>query len=44
MVDLTLKELEKILYFESYVVLEPGTTDLKMLQLLTEDQLLVEAG
>src|SRR6202522_2552149 len=38
--DLTLKELEKILYFESYVVLEPGTTDLKMLQLLTEDQLL----
>src|ERR1700710_15728 len=40
MVDLTLKELEKILYFESYVVLEPGTTDLKMLQLLTEDQLL----
>ncbi len=40
MVDLTLKDLEKILYFESYVVLEPGTTDLKMLQLLTEDQLL----
>jgi DNA-directed RNA polymerase subunit beta' len=40
MVDLTLKELEKILYFESYVVLEPGTTDLKMHQLLTEDQLL----
>src|SRR3977135_1946091 len=40
MVDLTLKELEKILYFETYVVLEPGTTDLKMLQLLTEDQLL----
>ena len=39
MVDLTLKELEKILYFESYVVLEPGTTDLKLLQLLTEDQL-----
>src|SRR6201992_3522638 len=40
MVDLTLKELEKILYFESYVVLEPGTTDLKLHQLLTEDQLL----
>jgi len=40
MVDLTLKDLEKILYFESYVVLEPGTTDMKMLQLLTEDQLL----
>src|SRR5918911_5297161 len=42
MVDLTLKELEKILYFESYVVLEPGTTDLKMLQLLSEDQLLAK--
>ncbi len=40
MVDLTLKELEKILYFESYVVLEPGTTDLKMHQLLTEDGLM----
>jgi DNA-directed RNA polymerase subunit beta' len=39
MVDLTLKELEKILYFESYVVLEPGVTDLKTHQLLTEDQL-----
>src|SRR5213082_3624837 len=42
MVDLTLKELEKILYFENYVVLEPGTTDLKMLQLLTEEQLLAK--
>src|SRR5881628_566101 len=38
MVDLTLKELEKILYFESYVVLDPGMTDLKLHQLLTEDQ------
>ena len=44
MVDLTLKELEKILYFESYVVLEPGTTDLKLHQLLTEDQLARQAG
>ncbi len=42
MVDLTLKELEKILYFESYVVLEPGTTDLKLHQLLTEDQYLAK--
>ena len=40
MVDLTLKELEKILYFESYVVLEPGTTGLKQYSLLTEDQLI----
>ncbi|MFT8244612.1 DNA-directed RNA polymerase subunit beta' [Roseomonas sp. BN140053] len=38
MVDMSLKELEKVLYFESYVVLEPGLTDLKLHQLLTEDQ------
>ncbi len=42
MVDLTLKELEKILYFESYVVLEPGLTDLKLHQLLSEEQLLAK--
>ncbi|MCQ8241080.1 DNA-directed RNA polymerase subunit beta' [Rhizosaccharibacter radicis] len=42
MVDLTLKELEKILYFENYVVLEPGLTDLKLHQLLNEDQLLAK--
>src|SRR3978361_1467164 len=40
MVDLTLKELEKILYFENYVVLEPGATALKLHQLLPADQLL----
>ena len=38
MVDMSLKELERVLYFESYVVLEPGLTDLKLHQLLTEDQ------
>ena len=42
MVDMTLKDLEKILYFESYVVLEPGTTDLKLHQLLTEEQLMAK--
>ncbi|WNM07703.1 DNA-directed RNA polymerase subunit beta' [Komagataeibacter nataicola] len=40
MVDMTLKDLEKILYFESYVVLEPGTSPLKQYSLLTEDQYL----
>jgi DNA-directed RNA polymerase subunit beta' len=39
MVDMSLKELEKVLYFESYVVLEPGLTDLKLHQLINEDQL-----
>jgi len=38
MVDMSLKELEKVLYFESYVVLEPGLTDLKLHSLLNEDQ------
>jgi DNA-directed RNA polymerase subunit beta' len=40
MVDLTLKDLEKVLYFESYIVLEPGLTDLKLHQMLNEDQLM----
>jgi DNA-directed RNA polymerase subunit beta' len=38
MAEMTLKDLEKVLYFESYVVLEPGLTDLKLHQLLNEDQ------
>jgi DNA-directed RNA polymerase subunit beta' len=36
MLDMTLKELEKVLYFESYVVIDPGTTDLQERELLTE--------
>ncbi len=40
MVDMSLKELEKVLYFENYVVLEPGLTDLKLHSLLTEEQLM----
>src|ERR1700710_2593294 len=40
MVDMTLKDLEKVLYFESYIVLEPGLTDLKLHQMLNEDQLM----
>jgi DNA-directed RNA polymerase subunit beta' len=40
LLDMTLKSLERILYFESYVVIEPGTTDLQMFQLLSEDEYL----
>ena len=36
--DMTLKEMERILYFESHVVMEPGLTPLKDNQLLTEEQ------
>jgi DNA-directed RNA polymerase subunit beta' len=38
MLDMTLKDLERVLYFENYVVLEPGLTTLKERQLLTEDE------
>src|SRR5881296_2960811 len=40
MLDMTLKSLERILYFESYVVLEPGLTPLEDRQLLSEDEYL----
>ncbi len=47
LLDLTLKELEKILYFESYVVIDPKDTPLRRGELLTEEryrQLLEEYG
>ena len=37
LLDMTLKDLERILYFEQYVVTEPGLTPLKQGQLLSED-------
>ena len=36
--DMTLKELERVLYFESFIVIEPGMTPLKQYQLLTEEE------
>src|SRR5678809_2561 len=33
LLDMTLKDLERVLYFENYIVLEPGLTSLKPLQL-----------
>ena len=38
--NMTLKDLERILYFEYYVVLEPGLTPLKDRQLLSEEEYL----
>src|SRR3546814_12553222 len=35
-----LKQLERVLYFEAYIVIEPGLTPLEKFQLLTEDELL----
>ena len=40
LLDMTLKSLERILYFESYVVLEPGLTSLEDRQLLSEEEYL----
>ncbi|QHL90330.1 DNA-directed RNA polymerase subunit beta' [Sphingomonas changnyeongensis] len=40
LLDMQLKQLERILYFEAYVVIEPGLTPLERYQLLTEDELL----
>ena len=37
LLDMTLKDLERILYFENYVVIEPGLTPLKAKQILGED-------
>ncbi len=40
LLDMTLKDLERVLYFENYVVIEPGLTPLKQHQLLNEDEYL----
>jgi DNA-directed RNA polymerase subunit beta' len=39
-IDMKLKEVEKVLYFESFIVIEPGLTTLNKNQLLTEDELI----
>jgi DNA-directed RNA polymerase subunit beta' len=36
--DMSLKDLEQIIYFNSYVVLDPGNTELKPNQLLSEEE------
>jgi len=38
MLDMTLRDLERILYFENYVVIEPGLTDLTYGQLMSEEE------
>src|SRR6201986_3284693 len=40
LLDMTLKDLERVLYFENYVVIEPGLTPLKLHQLLSEEEYL----
>ena len=38
LLDITLRDLERILYFEAYVVIDPGETSLKERELLSEDR------
>ncbi len=38
LLDMMLKHLESVLYFEKYIVIEPGMTDLGLHELLTEEQ------
>jgi DNA-directed RNA polymerase subunit beta' len=38
LVDMTLKDLERVLYFENFVVIEPGMTSLVKGQLLSEEE------
>ncbi len=40
LLDMTLREIERVLYFESFVILDPGTTSLSKGQLLTDDEYL----
>jgi DNA-directed RNA polymerase subunit beta' len=38
LLDISLRDLERILYFESFVVIDPGETDLKEQELLTDER------
>src|SRR5579863_7162665 len=40
LLDMTLKDLERVLYFESYVIIDPGVTAFKRQQLLSEEEYL----
>ena len=40
MLDMTLREIERVLYFEAFVVIEPGMTPMQRGQLLTDEMYL----
>ena len=40
LLDMTLRDIERVLYFESYVVIEPGMTNLERSQMLSEENYL----
>lgn len=40
LLNMPLKDIERVLYFESYVIIDPGLTNLEIKQILTEEQYL----
>src|SRR5258706_1225769 len=40
LLDMSIRDLERILYYESYVVIDPGTTGLKKKEIISEDKYL----
>ncbi|WP_343190501.1 DNA-directed RNA polymerase subunit beta' [Buchnera aphidicola (Mollitrichosiphum nigrofasciatum)] len=40
LLDMSLRDIERVLYFESYIVIDPGMTNLEKQQILTEEQYL----
>lgn len=40
LLDMTMADLEKVLYFDSYIVLDAGSTNLQKMQVISEDQYL----
>ena len=38
MLDMTLREIERVLYFDSYIVVDPGRTELNTCDLLTREE------
>ena len=38
LLDMTMRELERVLYYEAFVVTDPGNTPLKVREILTEDR------
>ena len=38
LLDMTLRDIERVLYFESFIVIDPGLTDLETCQLLSDEE------
>src|ERR671921_93182 len=44
LIDITLRDLEKVIYYSNYVVIDPGSQDVRANQLLDEDEYLTLRG